>query len=248
MTKDKQEQSILSKLTQWAEGQTAIQAMLLTISRTNPNAELDEFSDYDIILAVKDIQPFLKDERWLEDFGTVLTVYRDPVQLEYGFERFIRVTQYEDGTKIDYSIWPVGLLTRIAQEPELPDYLDAGYKVLVDKDNLTKGIKPPSYKAYIPSVPTEREYQITVEHFLSNTSYVAKHIRRDDLIPLKYCQGIMKLEYLLTMLEWLMEIENGWTVKPGAYGKGLKKRIRPELWAELENTYVGADKEENKEN
>jgi aminoglycoside 6-adenylyltransferase len=47
------------------------------------------------------------------------------------------------------------------------------------------------------------------------------------------------------MLEWRMEIDHGWSVKPGAHGKGLKKYVAPETWARLESTYVGAGTEEN---
>jgi hypothetical protein len=47
------------------------------------------------------------------------------------------------------------------------------------------------------------------------------------------------------MLEWRMETAHGWSVKPGAYGKGLKQYIEPELWSDLESTYVGAGLEEN---
>jgi len=47
------------------------------------------------------------------------------------------------------------------------------------------------------------------------------------------------------MLEWHMEIAHGWSVKTGNLGKGLKKRIRPDIWSELERTYVGAAPEEN---
>jgi aminoglycoside 6-adenylyltransferase len=38
---------------------------------------------------------------------------------------------------------------------------------------------------------------------------------------------------------------HNWQVKPGAFGKGLKKRVAPEIWTELEATYVGAGCEEN---
>ena len=55
----------------------------------------------------------------------------------------------------------------------------------------------------------------------------------------------MKFGCLRQMLEWRMGIENGWSVKPGAYGKGLKGRVEPGIWAELEATYVGAGTDEN---
>lgn len=49
--------------------------MLLFSSRANPEASVDIFSDYDILLAVTDIHRFHSDDRWLEDFGKVLVVY-----------------------------------------------------------------------------------------------------------------------------------------------------------------------------
>jgi len=241
-----QNQNVIDRLVQWAESKADIRAMLLTNSRTDPYATVDAFSDYDVILVITDFRQYLENEDWLEDFNRVLTVYRDPVRLNYGLETFTRVTQYDNGTKIDYTIWPVDLLRRVTEEPELPAYLDAGYTVLADKDNLTGQLKPPTFKAYIPAIPKKKEYQTLVEEFFLMTFYVAKHICRDDLMPLKYCLDyVIKQEKLLRMLEWRIELDHNWSVKPGAYGKGLKQYISPEIWSDLESTYVGAGKEEN---
>ena len=242
----RKEHDVVSSLVQWAESKVDIRAMLLTSTRTNAHATVDEFSDYDVILAVTDYRQYSESDDWLEDFGKVLTVYRDPIRTEFGLEKFCRVTHYEDGTKIDYTVYPVDLLKRIAEELELPTNLDAGYTVLLDKDKLTEQLKPPTYKAYIPVIPTEKEYQTLVEEFFSETIYVAKHICRDDLMPLKYCLDFMaKQKHLRKMLEWRVELNHNWSLKPGAYGKNLKKYVAPAIWSELESTYVGAGKDEN---
>jgi len=55
----------------------------------------------------------------------------------------------------------------------------------------------------------------------------------------------MKADQLRRMLEWRMEIDHDWSVKPGVVGRGLKPLTRPDLWAELEQTYVGPGIEEN---
>jgi len=244
--KHRQEHDVMSSLMQWAESKVNIRAMLLTSSRTDSPTTVDRFSDYDVILVVTSIKPFLENEDWLEDFGKVLVMYRDPIRIEHGLETFIRVTQYENGTKIDYSIWPVDLVRRIIEEPKLPAGLDIGYSVLIDKDNLTEQLKPPTYTAYIPAIPTEKEYQTLVEEFFNITAYVAKHICRDDLMPLKYCLDyVAKQDKLLGMLEWGVELDHNWSISPGACGKGLKKYLKPEIWSELESTYVGAGKQEN---
>ncbi len=239
------EQKILDKLIRWGETRDDVRAIILTGSRANPNSQVDNFSDYDPIIIVNNIHPYLSDE-WLGDFGDVLVVYRDPIRIEFGFERFTLVTQYEDGLKIDFTLWPVDILRSVIEQMKLPDYLDIGYKVLLDKDALASHLEPPTYKAYIPSMPTPEQYQEIVNNFFSESPYVAKHLSRGDLIPAKYLLDMMmKFENLRTMMEWRMEIDHEWSVKPGAYGKGLKKYIASEIWAGLESTYVGAGTEEN---
>lgn len=241
-----QSPTVIDRLVRWAARKADIRAMILTSTRTNQYAKVDAFSDYDVILVVTDFQRYLENEDWLGDFGEVLVVYRDPVCSEYGSERFIRVCQYHDGTKVDYMVWPVGLLRQVVKEPELPAYLDVGYTVLLDKDNLTDQLGSPTHTAYVPALPTEGEYQTLVEEFFSLTVYVAKHICRGDLMPLKHClDHVAKQDKLLRMLEWRMELDHNWSLKPGVYGKGLKEHLAPETWAELESTYVGAGSEEN---
>ena len=48
----------------------------------------------------------------------------------------------------------------------------------------------------------------------------------------------MKQEQLRPMLEWLIEIDYQWSVKPGPYGRRLKKWLRKVLWACLEIIYM----------
>ncbi|MGC9335178.1 MAG: aminoglycoside 6-adenylyltransferase, partial [Anaerolineae bacterium] len=164
----------------------------------------------------------------------------------FGLERFAYITQYEDGTKIDFTLWPAGMAERVAQAGALPDYLDVGYSILLDKDGATAGLGPPTYRAHVPARPTEEEFLTLVEEFHHEATYVAKHLWRDDLLPAKYnLDQAMKQVNLRRMLEWRLQIDYDWSVKVGAYGKGLKRHLAPSLWSELEATYVGADLAEN---
>ena len=240
------EKEVTESLIQWADQQPLVRATLLTSSRIIPNASVDVFSDYDVILAVLDVHPFYEDRTWLGDFGSVLVAYRDPLEPYYGFPKSAYVTQYENGLKIDFTLWSVEILQRIAVAPQLPNELDAGYLVLFDKDHLTDGLKPSTYRAYIPTPPTEAEYQDTVEVFFLEATYVAKLLWRDDLMAAKHIlDHFMKQEHLRPMLEWRFEIDRQWSVKPGPYGRRLKKWLSPAIWAELESTYTGAGLEAN---
>jgi aminoglycoside 6-adenylyltransferase len=248
MNKYQRSEEPINKVIQWAEQLDALRAVLLTSSRANPSAILDAFSDYDIVLVVEDIRLFYEERTWLENFGQVLVVYSDPIHPApgYGIEIFTNVTQYEDGLKIDFSLWPVELLHKIAADPLLPADLDNGYAILLDKDRLADGLKAPTHRAYIPTPPTEQDYQTVVEIFFSDAPYVAKNLWRDELLPAKYSlEIVMKQKYLRQMLEWRIEIDHDWSVRPGVDGRGLKKQLPPEIWADLESTYAGAGTEEN---
>lgn len=243
-----QSDDVIHRLIQWAEQQVPVRAMLLTSTRANPDASADIFSDYDVILVVQDIHPFYQDRTWLEDFGEVLVVYWDPIYPapDYGIELTANVTQYQDGLKIDFTLWPVELLRRIAKAPALPADLDVGYIMLLDKDHLTDGMKAPTYTAYIPTRPSDDTYQTAIQEFFSDAPYVAKCLWRDELMPAKWCLDYdMKHKYLRQMLEWRVGCDHNWSAPAGALGKGLKKRLPAEIWSQLEDTYVGAGIEEN---
>jgi aminoglycoside 6-adenylyltransferase len=222
--------------------------MLMTSTRAVPNAPVDELSDYDVVLVVKDIQPFYEDRSWLNDFGEVLVVYWDPIYSdpETGVNKFGNVTQYFNGLKIDFTLYPIPWLQGIVQAPVLPAELDAGYHILLDKDGLTRGLKPPSYSAYIPKVPTNGLYQKWIQDFFSDAPYAAKCLRRGELLPLKWCLDYdMKHVYLRQMLEWKIGLDSNWSIPVGSLGKGLKKQLPSELWAQTEKCYAGAGAAEN---
>lgn len=239
---------VINHLITWAEQRDSIRAILLTSTRAVPNAPMDEYSDYDVVLIVKDIHPFFEERSWLEEFGEVLVPYWDPIHLDpdHGIEMFANVIQYTDGLKIDFTLWPVELLQKIIQSPTPLPELDAGYRILMDKDHLTDAMQPPTYKAYIPTRPTNEEYQKAIEDFFSDAPYVAKCLLRNELFPVKWALDYdMKHIFLRMMLEWRAEIDHDWSVPVGALGKGLKKRLPPEVWLQLEETYVGSDIAEN---
>lgn len=239
---------VLENLIQWAEQQDSIRAMLLTSTRAVPNAAVDRFSDYDVVLITEDIHPFYEDRSWLEDFGEVLVTYWDPIypDPDYGTEKFGNVTQYSDGLKIDFTLSSIQWLQQVVQAPTLPAELDAGYRILLDKDHLTEGIRTPTHTSYIPAVPTEAVYQTAVNDFFTDPPYVAKCLLRGELLPAKWCLDYdMKHVYLRQMLEWKVGLDTNWSVPVGALGKGLKKRLPPDIWSQLENAYAGAGIAEN---
>ena len=183
-------------------------------------------------------------DAWISEYGKPMVRWGDQSEM-YGLATYFRGVVYQNYVKIDYSLWPVELLARIEASGLLPDQLDVGYRVLLDKDRLTAGWKQPSYQAHIPARPTEADYQALVEEFWWSTTYVAKSLWRDDLVFARWVlDQDLKLETMRRMLEWRIEIDHNWSVKPGVYGRGLKQLLPPDLWSEFASTYASLDVEE----
>jgi len=236
---------ILAGAMRWAKDEANVRALILESSRAAPDAPLDALSDYDLLLVVSDVGRFRDDDSWLRWCGVPLVRFSEEWARE-GFEGVTRLVLYEDGTKVDHQVWPVEMLRAAAQRPKLPDILDVGFRVLVDKDGLTNDLKPPSYTAHIPAPPTEAEFLALVEEFWWETTYVAKNLRRGELFPWKYSlESVIKFDLLRRMLEWHMEIDHSWRARPGAAGRHLKELLQPNLWAEVESTFTGSDIDEN---
>ena len=239
---------VIKKLIHWGEQQEPIRAMLLTSTRAVPDAPVDDLSDYDVVLVVEYIHRYHEDRDWLNNFGEVLVAYWDPIYSDpdTGTDKFGNVIQYADGLKIDFTLYPVSWLQKVHSLPALPAELDAGYRILLDKDGLTHGMNPPTYSAYIPKAPTNEIYQKWIQDFFSDAPYAAKCLLRGELLPLKWCLDYdMKHIYLRQMLEWKIGLDTDWSVPMGSLGKGLKRHLSPEIWSQLESCFAGADIDEN---
>jgi aminoglycoside 6-adenylyltransferase len=248
LAESQESNNVINHLVVWGIGHDDVRAMILTSTRAVPNAKIDALSDYDVILIVRDIQPWLYDRDWIGDFGDVLVAYWDPIGINplTSTVTIGNVVQYEGALKIDFGLWPVEALETIGRLAELPAEFDAGYRVLFDKDGLTEALGEPTYTGYIPKRPNEATYQTLVNDFFIGVPYVAKCLLREEILPAKWCFDYdMRYVYLLPMLEWRVQCDHDWSTSTGMNGKGLKKYLSAEIWSELEATFAGADIEAN---
>lgn len=47
------------------------------------------------------------------------------------------------------------------------------------------------------------------------------------------------------MLEWRIEIDHNWSLRPGVYGRRFKQLLPANIWLDLERTYTGPEIEDN---
>lgn len=228
------EEQVLDELLYWAHSCEEIRGVMLDGSRANPDAETDIFSDYDLELYVRDVQPFLDSDSWLEAFGPILAHWpsKPPVGDSDGTYRLVI---FEDGVRIDFGVWPVSALSRVK---------DA--MILVDKDNALEDARPATFTDYIVQKPTEGEYDDVTSEFWWDATYVAKSLWRDELFHARYMLDcLLRSEYLRKVVEWHIGVEHNWSANPNKYGRWFKKLVRPDVWTEIEGTFAGPSLEEN---
>jgi aminoglycoside 6-adenylyltransferase len=232
------ENEVLTQFDRWARDNDLVRAAVLTGSRARPDEEIDSLSDYDVELYVGDLTSFQRDDRWLTVFGPIMA--RWPFRpRSTGDDGWItRLVLFKDGVRIDFQITD--------QKTIAPDAHDDGYKVLIDKDELTTGLVPPTYSENWVERPSEEEFDTLIHAFWWDATYVPKHLWRDQLPFAASMLGqAIRDEYLQTIIEWFIGLQHDWAVDTGMRGKHFKRYLDRELWREYTATFAGAGIEDN---
>lgn len=238
MTEDNEDVDVLADVLAWGIRTAEVRAIILTSTRAVADGPVDEFSDYDVIVAVTDVDRFAADLSWQSAYAKPLVRWGDEGEL-FELPTFFRGVVYDDHVKVDYTIWPDALLDAVAAHDTLPPGLDHGYRVLLDKDGRTRAWPAPSFTAYVLPRPGEAEYRALVEEFWWGTTYAAKALRRGELFfAVSFMlEHDLKLIALRRMLEWRIAADRDWSFVPGIYGRGLERHLDRETLRELAQTY-----------
>jgi aminoglycoside 6-adenylyltransferase len=239
------EAEVMEELVTWGGAEDEIRALVLTSTRAQEDDSADALSDYDLIVAVRDRDDFVARDGWVGARGPKLVSWGDEDEL-LGERTTFRGVVYPDGVRVDFTIWPAVLLDRIAEADAVPDDLDLGFRVLLDKDGSTARWATPTCRAHIPKRPIQAEFEAVVDEFWWSTTYVAKALWRGEVVFAKFVlDQDAKLGALRRVLEWRIELDHDWSLLPGVYGRRLERLLPADLAAELHATYTGAAIEEN---
>ena len=227
-----------AKLGEWAERQPGVRAALLIGSRATPQGARDGYSDHDVVLFLEPGARLAQRDDWIETFGRPLIILKETTE-HRGETVPTRLVQYRGGHRIDFTLSRVDLLHRIAEQEALPDWLGAGYRVLLDRDGDAARLLPPSAAAYVPRPPTAAEYKSLVNEFWWETLYVGKYVSRNELLPARYSlEAVLRYECLVPMLEWYVQITRDWEQSVGVRGRGLRWLLDLEDREMLDRTYA----------
>ncbi|ASW74629.1 aminoglycoside adenylyltransferase [Chryseobacterium piperi] len=236
----------LKQIINWAKENPDIRTVLLTSSLVNPYAPVDDFSDLDVELVFEGMKPYESDKKWIECFGTPISMVEEDETFFDG-KHAMKMVLYEDHVKVDFKLYEKSEFIKEVDGETLPEDWDVGYKVLIDKDDLTKELKPPTHQSIMIKKPTEQRFQQLINDFWWDTTYVAKCLKRDDIFYAKFMmEDVIRTDYLVPMLEWYIASEKEWNnITTNKHGRLFKKYLSPELWKQVEATFSGSSIEDN---
>lgn len=236
----------LQQIIDWAEHNPDIRTVLLTSSLVNPYAPVDDFSDLDVELVFENMKSYESDKKWIELFGLPISMVEEDDTFFEG-KHAMKMVLYEDHVKVDFKLYQKSEFIKEVQEETLPEDWDVGYKVLVDKDELTKYLKAATHRAIMIQKPTPERFHQLINDFWWDTTYVAKCLKRDEIFYAKFMmEDVIRTDYLVPLLEWYIASENKWkNITTNKHGRLFKRYLSPELWKKVETTFSGSNIEEN---
>lgn len=236
----------LEQIIQWAENNPDIRAALLTSSLVNPYAPVDHFSDLDVELVFNNRTSYEINNEWLNLFGEPISTVEENDSVFEG-KHAMKMVLYKDHVKVDFKLYQTSEFSKEIQQEILPEDWDLGYKVLVDKDGLTKNLKSPTYQSIMIHQPTEKKFRQLLNDFWWDTSYVAKCLKRGDIFYAKFMsENILRTDYLVPLIEWYIASDYNWNnITTNKHGRLFKKYLSDNLWNRVEATFSGSNIEEN---
>lgn len=228
----------LEKIIAWAEKEEAIKVLLLTGSLAGKGPK-DELSDYDVAIFTSDIEKYVNDDSWIHGIEKVW-VYEPCSFYKNNKEYQTRLVVYKDGLQVDYALFDLEYLEHLKSLDELPVDYNLGYKVLLDKDGLTKNLKAPTYAYPHAQKPSQKEFDLTMSVFFFEAFKEAKALVRNDLWHAKIRDWSIK-KRLLRMIEWHEKIKHGWNYDTNCDAKRMQSWINPDTWNTVHQTFAHFD-------
>jgi aminoglycoside 6-adenylyltransferase len=221
-----------ASIVEWARSRGDIRAVLVVGSRTRSDPPPDAYGDLDLMVYTTDWSDYVQDKGWLGRFGPVWVTIQDDI----GEGRPELLVLYGGGYKLDFAFDRASKLDAIARMDTLPEVLDRGYRVLLDKDGITARF--PARPTQPPPIdpPTPAAFAETVSAFWYGAVHVAKQIKRNNLWAAKYRDWTMK-QQLLAMIEWHARARRGWDYDTWYEGKLITRWADPETLDELNHCF-----------
>ncbi len=234
--------SIMQKLVSFAHETDMIQAMILFGSRARETNVADQYSDYDIIFLVQDVDYFLNTDQWMNQIDKFYISFQEPTAAG-GQERRVF---FSDAMDMDFLFYDANNSESLAADPTIQSFLSRGYLMLVDKINFSDVIErnKPSELKEIKAVFTEKEFVNLANTFWFHSIWSVKKILRGETWSAKCCvDGYMK-DLLRQMLECYSKAVHSKTFDVWHDGRFFDYWVDDKIKQQLKTAYGTYDAED----
>ncbi|RNC65234.1 AadS family aminoglycoside 6-adenylyltransferase [Proteiniphilum sp. X52] len=235
----------LKAIMNWSEKNNDVRVVLLTSSLVNPLAPVDEFSDIDIEIIFEDNAEYILDNCWTHFFGNPIAMVEED-ETCFDHKHAMKMVLYDDYGKVDFKLYSKPNFIKEVNRSELDKDWDIGYKILIDKEGLTQGMKQPTYQVSIIKKPGEAKFRQVLNDFWWDTTYVAKCLVRDEIFFAKFMsENNIRTDYLIPLIEWYIASQHNWDITTNKYGRLFKKHLTATMWKKVEQTFSGGSIADN---
>ena len=229
---------LLQRFIPWAQGEAQIYSAVVLGSQAREERPADPFSDLDILMVVERPSRFLKEDQWLQDIGPYWLSF---VEDTLGGGRERRVL-FDGSRDVDFVLFSLEELKRAF--PAIgPQVLGRGWKVLVDKIDLTALLRQTTEMPEQAVFPAGSFHNL-VNDFWYHALWSAKKIGRGEWWTAKTCvDGYLKMR-LLTAVEQYEKALHGATYDTWHNGRFIEDWAEGWIIEALTGCYAHYDQEE----
>ena len=131
-------EEVLNRFLTWAHSQKDIRAVVVVGSRARTDHPADDYSDLDLVVVTTDSNRYLSQTDWLKPLGTSWLTFLEKQAVGEGLERRVL---FEGAIDVDFVPLANEAVRRMALEgwpPEVAAVLRRGFRLVLDKDNLSQ--------------------------------------------------------------------------------------------------------------
>jgi len=227
------EQEMYDLILEIAKMDERIFAVYMNGSRTNDNAPVDVFQDFDIVYVVKDNCSFIEDKNWIEKFGEILFMQYPDESPDYPSDKenlYGWLIQFADGNRLDLHVETV----KHAQQHITDDKL---CKIILDKNGILPNIPKSTDQDYWVKKPTQTQYLCACNEFWWCLDNVAKGLYRGEIPYVQDMVNFHVRKQLEKLLSWKVGILTDFSVNIGKSGKYMYRWLDKKEWVAYLSTY-----------
>lgn len=157
----RKEEEMLQLIVEIAKKDSRVLAVGMNGSRVNKNAPRDSFQEYDIVYIVKSVEACVKDQSWIDEFGSRLIMQTPEERVLFPSKRNGRFTflmLFDDGNWIDLTLCP-------KEQAETWNERDRLYQILWDKEQLLPILSVATDQEYWGKRPSQAEFSDCCNEF-----------------------------------------------------------------------------------